>query len=368
MFILFFMFNPKLVFRDSAWNKTFSFVFKLQKRLYKSSYVFDINKVFLIQKILFCSNSLRLLSIRESTQLSSIKKISGIDNKLYLTFSERFELNEFLKDNAINWNPTFFKSVYVLDKNNNTKFYVLPTVADRVWYCLVKMILLPVHEALFRPQNFGYRFIRSIYEIQNSFYLNLCYSSFGSQKRLLKIDLNDNFRSFNLHLFMNKLIIPRSIKLGIFRAFKKGLNLSYDEFYVENLPILALFLNILLDGIEGFSSSSIHYGSTVIYFLKPNEVEKDVIRKLKLLLVNLGLDYLKMKITMSSAYEGINFLKWNFKLSYFNEFICSPSILDYKKLLMRIKKIINNSNYGAEIKAVKISPLVKEWKLYQFIC
>jgi hypothetical protein len=229
------------------------------------------------------------------------------------------------------------------------------------------MVLLPVYEALFKPQNFGYRLTRSIYELQNSFYLNLCPLSFGSQKRFLKIDLGENFMPFNLRLFMNKLIIPRSIKLGIFRAFRKGLSLNCNDFYADNLPILPLFLNILLDGIESFSSSSIYYLPIIIYFLKPNELEKDLLKNLNLFLFDLGLNFINPKISISSSYEGIDFLRWHFKLSPFNDFICLPSILDYRKLLFRIKRIINNSNYGAEVKVAKLSPLIKEWKLYQCV-
>lgn len=359
-------FYPKLNFKKSTWNKASFFVFKLQKRLYKSSYLFETQKIWSFQKLLLNSNSARLIAIREVTQISSLRKISGIDNKLSLTFVERFELNEFLKKNYANWVPSSFKKVYILDKNGLNKEYLLPTISDRAWYSLVKIVLEPVHEALFHPRNFSFRHSRSIYDIQNSFFLNLNLFSFGSQKRLLKIDLEDQFYSFNVPIFMSKILAPRGIKLGIFRAFKKGFSLSHSPFFMENFPLINLFLNILFDGIEKLHPS-IKFGSEIIFFLKPKDNENTLIENVKCFFFDLGLVDLKFQIKLISPFQGVDFLKWHFKLTHSKVFLCVPSLKDYKSLLIRVKRIVNNSNYGANVKANKILPIIRDWNLYQFV-
>lgn len=315
--------DQKIIVKNYSWNKAFSFVYNMQKRIYKSAYVFDTNRVLLIQKLLLNSNSLRLLSIRDVTQLNSVKKIAGVDNKLSLTFSERFELNEFLKCNCNNWYPNILRKVFFLDENNIVKKYSLPTIADRAWYSLIKFILDPVYEASFNPRLFGFRQIRSIYQIQNLFFLNLCSSSFGSQKRILKLELDENFSSFDLALFMGKIIAPRNVKLGIFRALKKNLILSYSKFFADNLSIIPLFLNILLNGIELFHPC-IRSGSTIILFLKPTDNESILVSKLKNFLLKLGLRNLGLKINIFSAYEGVDFLMWYFKITKHDNFLCYP--------------------------------------------
>lgn len=357
---------PKLNYKRSAWNKASFLIFQLQKRLYKSTYIFETKKIWSIQKLLLSSNSARLIAIRDVTQLSSIRKISGVDNKLSLTFLERFELNEYLKKNYMNWVPNMFKKVYFLDKNGLNTEYLVPTISDRAWFFLVNLILQPVHEALFNPRNFGFRLSRSIYEIQNSFFLNLNFSSFGSQKRILKVDIEKNISSFNLALFMNKIIAPRSVKLGIFRSIKKGLILTYSKFFTINLPIINLLFNILFDGIEKLNPS-IRYGSLIIFFLKPLDNEKYLVKNLKSFLFNLGLKNMQILIELISSFDGVDFLKWRFKLSNSKSFLCLPTLTNYKSLLFRIKRIINNSNYGSNIKANKLFPIIREWKLYHFI-
>jgi hypothetical protein len=53
-----------------------------------------------------------------------------------------------------------------------------------------------------------------------------------------------------------------------------------------------------------------------------------------------------MSVNLFSVEDGFNFLDWHFRLSS-NVFTCTPSTNSYRLFLSRVKKIINNSNYGA---------------------
>ncbi len=212
---------------NSSWYNSYTFIFVIQKRIFKSTYVSNFRMIFLLQKLLLQSNSARLLSIRDVTQLSSIRKISGTDNKISLTFSERFQLNEYLRENLNNWFPSSLKKISILDKDGKPKLCRIPTIADRVWLELVKKSIEPVHEAIFNPRNFGFRFNRSFYEVQNSVFLNLSMSSYGWQKRFLKVSLPENLFVFDTSFVLSRLLVPRSIKLGILRYLKNGLHLSF---------------------------------------------------------------------------------------------------------------------------------------------
>ena len=41
---------------------------------------------------------------------------------------------------------------------------------------------------------------------------------------------------------------------------------------------------------------------------------------------------------------------------------------NFKKFRQKVKKIVNNSNYGAKVKAKKLAPIVRGWRNYHQFC
>jgi 5-methylcytosine-specific restriction endonuclease McrA len=74
----------------------------------------------------------------------------------------------------------------------------------------------------------------------------------------------------------------------------------------------------------------------------------------------------KTKIT--AATDGFNFLGWFFKVQSNGKFRCVPSVDNFKAFRKKVKEIVNNSNYGAKIKAEKLAPLVRGWRQYHKYC
>ena len=170
-----------------SWKKSSRTLISLQKRLYKSILVGDTKKSLSLQNLILISNCSRLLAIREVTQISLNRRVSGIDGKTSLTFIERFHLNEFLRLNFNKWMPQSLRKVLSVDKKGKVKLFKISTISDRAWQVLIRFSLEPAHEAVFNPRSYGFRLGHSIYEIQNFFMLNLDRSSFGTQKRILSI-------------------------------------------------------------------------------------------------------------------------------------------------------------------------------------
>lgn len=71
--------------------------------MYKAVRVNDLQKARSLQKLILKSYAARFLAIRQVTQLNAGKKTAGIDGKASLTFKERFELNEIIRQKANNW-------------------------------------------------------------------------------------------------------------------------------------------------------------------------------------------------------------------------------------------------------------------------
>jgi RNA-directed DNA polymerase len=354
---------------DSSMNRTWKFpvslLFKLQKRLFKASYILDKKKLFEFQKLILQSNCSRLLAIREVTQLSSNKNIPGVDGKISLNFSEKFELNECLKLNWSNWTFQCLKTVTNIEDKNNLVHLKISSLSDRTWQTLIKFALEPVHEAIFHPSNYGFRFNMSIHKAQKALILNMSKYSFSKQKRFMSVDMSKIFFSFNYNYLIKKILAPRSVKLGIFKLLEKGFTLEFPDQITNGSTFSSLLLNILIHGIESLQYS-VRHGYYILFFLKPKHDEKLLLEKLKLFFLNLALNLSKVKITFFSSGRSFDFLGWHFKLTDINDdgLYIFPSYVNYQYLLKRVKRIINNSNYGSLTKVSKLYPIIKDWKMY----
>nr|YP_009145555.1 Ycf13 [Trachelomonas volvocina]AKL82467.1 Ycf13 [Trachelomonas volvocina] len=346
-----------------SWDKSFRELFRLQLRLYKCFFVQDTYQALYLQKLILSSKSVRLLAIRDITQLDVQKRVAGIDGKLVLSFTERFLVSEDLKSNLNNWYSSVLKRVKMVDKSGSVSCIYISTVSDRCWQCIVKYSLEPAHDAFFLPRNLGYRPYISVHHLQKLFLLKLSKASYGYEKRVVCIDVKPCFNKFEYYYLLNKLLIPRSVKLGIFRLFNLGFVPIFYNSFLKSLDFSSLLANIILDGSENIHSS-IRFGYQIVFFLKPLDNEFIIYRKLKYFLSNIGLDFEKFNISLSSAYLGFDFMGWNFKVSSNGNCIAVPSHTNYQNFLQRVKLIINNSNFGSDIKVSKLIPIIEEWKLY----
>jgi RNA-directed DNA polymerase len=85
------------------WKKFQKDLFRLQKRVFKAVQAGNKRKARFLQKLILKSKAARFLAIRQVTQLNAGKKTAGIDGKKSLNFSERFELETLLRNEAGNW-------------------------------------------------------------------------------------------------------------------------------------------------------------------------------------------------------------------------------------------------------------------------
>lgn len=351
-----------------SWESSFLFLFRIQKRLSKSFIVGDFSKCLFFQKLILQSNRSRLLAIREVTQLSSLKKVSGVDGKTFLTFTERFELNELLRLKFNNWYPAPIKNVSILKKDGNIQTLELFTISDRVWQLLVKYSIEPVYEVFLHPHIFGFRVSSNFIDLQKFLFNNFSLQSNVLNKRVLLFDLQGVFNQFNKDFILEKLIAPRGIKLGLFRSFNVGFRLGFPDYVADKFTLSSLLANIVLNDIS-FINCSVRFGYDLLYILKPFDDERVIFNKLVYYLRLNKLDYNVNCLGIFSPLIGFDFLDWNYTFSLKRkDLIVIPNFQNYQKFLYRVKRILNNSNYGSIIKATKLSVLVKEWRLYNKFC
>jgi RNA-directed DNA polymerase len=368
---------------DLPWKKFQRDLFRLQKRVFKAVREGDMHKARLLQKLILKSRAARFLAIRQVTQLNAGKKTAGVDGKKSLNFKERFRLEIKLEKHVNNWFHQKLREIPIPKKDGTTRILKVPTISDRAWQCLVKLALEPAHEATFHEASYGFRPGRGAHDAQKKLFHNLNSQAKGINKRVLELDIEKCFDRINHKSIMEKLILPKGAKLGIFRCLKAGVNPEFPEQGTPQggvgSPLLA---NIALNGIERigeYKSRTLRFGSYMIpiciryaddlvFILKPENDEKAILNEVEKFLAERGMKISEKKTKLTATTDGFNFLGWNFKVQTNEKFRSTPSEDNFKAFRQKVKNIVNNSNYGAIQKASKLAPVVRGWRNYHKYC
>ncbi|PHJ57259.1 DNA polymerase [Nostoc linckia z18] len=371
------------------WKKFRRNLFRLQKRVYKAVQVGDKRKARLLQKLILKSTSARFLAIRQVSQLNAGKKTAGIDGKKSLSFEERFNLEELLRMNSGNWKHQGLREIPIPKKDGTTRMLKIPTIADRAWQCLAKYALEPAHEATFHARSYGFRTGRSAHDAQMYIFNNLRSKANGIEKRVIELDIEKCFDRINHSAIMDELIAPKSLKLGIFRCLKSGVNPEFPEQGTPQGGVVSpLLANIALNGIESIhryheirgyrittktSSSSIiepsvRYADDMVIILRPEDDATEILERISEFLRKRGMNVSQKKTKVTAATDGFDFLGWHFKVQKNGKLKSTPSVDNFKAFRKKVKHIVNNSNYGATTKAEKLAPIVRGWRNYHKFC
>ncbi len=381
--------NSSESWKTLPWKKFRRNLFCLQKRVYKAVQVGDKRKAKSLQKLILKSTTARLLAIRQVTQLNAGKKTAGIDGKKSLNFKERFELNELLKASVSNWIHQGLREIPIPKRDGTIRTLKIPTIADRAYQCLIKYALEPAHEATFHAYSYGFRTGRSAHDAQKILFNNLRSYCNGIDKRVIELDIEKCFDRINHTAIMDRLIAPYSIRQGIFRCLKAGVN---PEFREQGTPqggvVSPLLANIALNGIESIHryhrvsncritdktskgdiiEPTIRYADDMVIILRPQDDATEILDKISQFLAERGLKVSEKKTKLTASTDGFDFLGWHFKVQSNGKFRSTPSEDNYKTFRKKVKHIVNNSNYGATTKAEKLAPVVRGWRNYHRFC
>ena len=213
-------------------------------------------------------------------------------------------------------------------------------------------------------------FNRCTQDAQKMMQLNLKGSKTGSnkKKRVIELDISKCFDRISHKSIMDKLISPAGIKLGIFRCLKAGIDPEFPEQGTPQGGVVSpLLANIALNGIEDIHPS-VRYADDMIFFLKLQDDADKVLNKVSEFLAERGMEISKEKTKVTATTDGFDFLGWHFKVQNNGKFRSTPSKDNFETMRKKIKAIVNNSNYGAEVKAQKLAPVIRGWRNYHRFC
>ena len=360
--------NSSESWKTLPWKKFRRNLFRLQKRVYKAIQVGDKRKAKSLQKLILKSTAARLLAVRQVTQLNVGKKTAGVDGKASLSFEERFALSEQLKQPINTWKHKPLREIPIPKKDGKTRILKVPTIADRAWQCLVKYAMEPAHEATFPARSYGFRPGRSAQDAQKFLFLNLSSKVNGISKRVIELDIEKCFDRISHKIIMERLIAPSGIKLGIFRCLKAGVNPEFpDQGTPQGGVVSPLLANIALNGIEDIHQS-VRYADDMVIILKPKDNAEIILGKISQFLAERGMKVSEKKTKLTATTDGFDFLGWNFRVQKNGKFRSVPSADNFKAFRQKVKHIVNNSNYGATVKAEKLAPVVRGWRNYHRFC
>ncbi len=356
------------LWQEIPWRKLRQNLFRLQCRLWKAVRAEDRRRANNLQKLILNSRSARLLAIRQVTQLNAGKRTAGIDGIASLTFEQRWQLEELLREQVSTWRHKPLREIPIPKKDGSQRILKIPTIFDRAWQCLVKYSIEPAHEALFHPKSYGFRVGRSAHDCQKILYLNLSSNKRGIEKRILELDIEKCFDRISHNFLMSKVIAPQKVKQGLWRCLKMGINPEFpDQGTPQGGNLSPVLANIALDGIENIHHS-IRYADDMVCILKPKDNADKILEEIKEFLAIRGLKIKQSKTRLVSSTDGFDFLGWHFKVQTNGKFKCYPSADNYKAFRQKVKNIVNSRNYGAKVKAIKLAPIVRGWRNYHRYC
>ena len=106
----------------------------------------------------------------------------------------------------------------------------------------------------------------------------------------------------------------------------------------------------------------------MVFILKPEDDANKILDQVKEFLAVRGMEISEPKTKLTATTDGFDFLGWNFRVQKNGKFRSRPSVDNYQSFRLKAKLIINNSNYGATVKAQKLAPVVRGWRNYHRYC
>ena len=347
------------------WRKAFRLVRNLRQRIFRASSKGEHKKVRSLQKLMLRSYSNILLSVRRVTQVNKGKNTPGVDKMVVKTPSARGQLTDQLST-FTPWQAKPARRVYIPKSNGKQRPLGIPVVIDRCLQAMVKNALEPEWEAKFEGSSYGFRPGRSCHDAIERIFKFACANK--RKKWVLDADIKGAFDRIRHSAIMDRLIAPRSIKQGIFRCLKAGVNPEFPEQGTPQGGVASpLLANIALNGIEEIHRS-VRYADDMVIILKLQDDADEILGKISQFLAERGMNVSEKKTKLTATTDGFDFLGWHFKVQRNGKSRCIPSTDNFKTFRQKVKHIVNNSNYGATIKAIKLAPVVRGWRNYHRFC
>lgn len=352
------------IWRDTEWNKVKRYVNKQRHRIFRAESEGKYRKVREIQRMLTRSSAIIKLAILRVTQTNKGRRTPGVDGFVARSDAQRGKLFVKIRNRNIKkHNPKPVKRIYIPKKNGKTRSLGIPTILDRVYQEILRLVLEPQWEARFEPTSYGFRPARRTHDALERIFFN---SKSGKWNYVFEGDFKACFDTLSHDFIIEKLegfpyvdVVEKILKSGY---------VDEENYYptTQGTPqgglLSPLLANIALTGLEdclnisyktyarkdGYeiiqtrgNYRSVRYADDFLIFAQSKEEIKEVYSILESYLKDRGLILAEDKTKITTLKEGFNFLGFNIKMEDNRKCIIKPSKESIKDARSKITEVFN---------------------------
>ena len=367
---------------DTDWKKTYKYVDKQRFRIFRAESEGDSRKVRDLQRMLVRSPAALKVAIKRVTQINKGRRTPGIDGYLALSDFERGKL--FIKIMNRNINKHKPKPVYrtqIPKSNGKTRSLGIPTIIDRIYQELLRLVLEPQWEVRFEPISYGFRPARRVHDAMERIFFNIHKGKF---KYVFEGDFKACFDTLSHEFIIKQLngfpyinLVEKFLKAGY---MENGEVFSTNQGTPQGGLLSPLLANIALNGLEDCLNISyyeyhsnkgyttfitkgkyrvVRYADDFLIFARNKEDIEAIPNILKEYLNDRGLILSDDKTLFTTIFKGFNFLGFNAKIERDNKCIIKPSKDSIKKAKAKIKDIFEFAKgQNVEYLIDKLNPVI----------
>lgn len=396
-----------LHWNNVPWKRVYSYVSKLQHRIYKASRKGKGKETRKLQTYLINSLAGKLVAVHIVTTRNKGKLTAGIDRKLISTPEAKLNLAYKLK---LDGKALPIRRVWI-PKPGKTEMRPLgiPIIEDRAKQALAKLALEPQWEAVFEPNSYGFRPGRSCHDAIEAIFLALHHNT---PKWVYDADIRKCFDKINHDALLKKLNTFPLMRNQIKAWLKVGIMEGYADEpknqdaiprpTIEGTPqggvISPLLANIALHGLEthlkdyvvslpkpypGANRGSaakkmaltiVRYADDFVLIHRNKQILEQCIQETECWLHKVGLELNKDKSTLRDGRNGFQFLGFQIiqirkiKVDRYKTKII-PAKQKRLLFLKNIREVIQNNKSSSAYNLIRIlRPKVIGWANYYRFC
>jgi RNA-directed DNA polymerase len=371
------------------WRQAEDNVRRLRQRIFMASKAGDLKKVRNLQKLMLCSRSNALVSVRRVTEVNAGRKTAGVDGRVVLRGWEKAEMASWLQHGATAWKPRPVKRVFIPKARGKRRGLGIPVVADRALQALAAGALEPEWEARFESRSYGFRPGRSCQDAMQAVFVT---ARGKTCKRLwaLDADLAAAFdRIDHSHLlgqlgtFPARGRIEQWLKAGV---IDQGRFAPTEQGSPQGGVISPVLMNVALHGMEeaagvryittGSNAGTVRPGSPVLIryaddalaLCHSREQAEQVKARLTAWLAPRGLAFNEDKTAVAHLDDGVDFLGFNVR-RYRGKLLIKPSKAAVKRIKARLTAEMRAlRGHNAQMVLIRLNPVIRGWSAYYRHC